>query len=142
MRSLTVPDGGTVNVLDRLVVRCILQEPEMMPHEPVGLVPADISASIRYCGPVLPLTSVRPVSPGVRVPPHSIVSPPFASCICMLATLLTGRPMMVPLLINLLQPSMLGYAARGRAASAATAASRTLRAAILLLIRQAQYVMA
>ena len=63
-------------IVQHLVVRFILQAPEMMPHEPV---PADISASIRYCGPVLPLTSVRPVSPGVRVPPHSIVSPPFAS---------------------------------------------------------------
>jgi len=72
MRILTVPDGGTVNVLDvlqngtgrharrtlerakrprvvhcivqqHLVARCILQEPEIMPHEPV---PSDISASI------------------------------------------------------------------------------------------------
>ena len=43
MRSLTLPDGGTVNVLDRLVVRCILQEPEMMPHAPV---PTENSASI------------------------------------------------------------------------------------------------
>ena len=85
---------------------------------------------------------MRPVSPAVSVPPHAIVLPPFASCICVLASLLTVRPMMVPLVINLLQLSMLGYAARGRAASAATAASRTLRAAILLLIRQAQYVMA
>ena len=50
--------------------------------------------------------------------------------------------MMVPLVITLLQCCMLGYAASGRAASAATAASRTLRAAILLLLRQAQYVMA
>ena len=103
MRILTVPDGGTVNVLDRLVVRCILQEPEMMPHEPVGLVPADISASIRYCAPVVPLTSVRPVSPAVSVPPHAIVLPPFASCICVLVVLLTVRPMMVPSVVNLSQ---------------------------------------
>ena len=81
MRMVTVPDDGTVNVLDtlqngtgrharrtlerakrprvvhcivqqHLVVRCLSQrsegseEPEMMPHAPVGLVPADISASI------------------------------------------------------------------------------------------------
>ena len=72
MRMVTVPDDGTVNVLDtlqngtgrharrtlerakrprvvhcivqqHLVVRCILQPPEMMPHAPV---PADISDSI------------------------------------------------------------------------------------------------
>ena len=48
----------------------------MMPHEPV---PADISASIRYCDsePVNPLTSVSPVSPAIRALPHGIVMPPI-----------------------------------------------------------------
>jgi hypothetical protein len=100
---------------------CILQEPEMMPHEPV---PADISASIRYCEPVLPLTSVSPVSPAIRAPPHGIVMPPFASWICAGAPfVLIEEPIMEPLIIDLLQPSSLGYAASGRAASAVTAAS-------------------
>ena len=93
------------------------------------------------------MTSVRPVSPAVSVPPHAIVLPPFASCICVLAPVtLIAEPIMLPLVIDLAQPppvaSLPGVAASGRAASAATAASRTLRAAILLLIRQAQYVMA
>ena len=105
---------------------CILQEPEMMPHEPE---PADISASIRYCEPVLPLTSVSPVSPAIRAPPHGTVMPPFASWICAGAPfVLIEEPIMEPLIIDLLQPSSLGYVASGRAASAATAASSHPRA--------------
>ena len=75
-RSLTVPDGGTVNVLLALCVRCMLHEPLMMPHEPV---PTDISASIMYLDPVLPLTKARPVSPAVSVPPHAMALPSLAS---------------------------------------------------------------
>ena len=31
----------------------------------------------RYCEPVLPLTSVSPVSPAIRALPHGIVMPPI-----------------------------------------------------------------
>ena len=72
------------------------------------------------------------MSPAVSVPPHAIVLPPFASCICVLAPVsLIAEPIRVlPLVIDPVHETLLGYAASGRAASAATAASRRLRAAI------------
>jgi len=80
IRSVTVPDGGTVYVLDALLANlCMLQDisgSEMIPCEPV---PTDAIASIMYWLPVVPLTSVNPVSPAVSVPPHAIVLPPLAS---------------------------------------------------------------
>ena len=65
-RSLTVPDVGTVNVLLVLSVRCLLHVPPVKPHE--SSVPADISASIMYREPVLPLTKARPCRPRSECP--------------------------------------------------------------------------
>jgi hypothetical protein len=74
-----VPDGGALNVFEVDDVRRILQLPEMMPQDSV---PADISASIKYCDPVDAFESVSPCSPAVRVPPQLMTLPPLASFIC------------------------------------------------------------
>ena len=80
IRSVTVPDGGTVYVLDMPSTNlCMLQEPEMIPCEPV---PTDATASMMYRLPIVPFTSVNPESPAVRVPPHAIVLPLLASWTC------------------------------------------------------------
>ena len=58
---------------------CMLQEPEMIPCEPV---PTDATASMMYRLPIVPFTSVNPESPAVSVPPHAIVLPLLASWTC------------------------------------------------------------
>jgi len=102
-RSLTVPDVGTVNVLLVLSVRCLLHVPPVKPHE--SSVPADISASIMYREPVLPLTKARPVSPAVRVPPHAMALPPLASRTWVDIDRATARPIIEPEVMDLEQPS-------------------------------------
>jgi len=42
-RNVTVPEAGRVNVVEAELDLVMLQDPEVIPHEPV---PADIAASI------------------------------------------------------------------------------------------------